>query len=290
MSSVVYDESCIPEELKLWSHIEDLVFSVDEQSHAEVLKILDENKDISKETVLSLIINSASERPFHFRVLGNLFEKIWKNNDFHGKTFSFTEFILYLVKRGVLTKKDLQEEMKPDKEIEQYELFFPRDSLAYAVSTNNIELIKKLATDIEFIKEEKVPFIFNDMYEGLHFIDIAAFSGSLDALKFFIELGCEITKETEKCAIRGGHQSIIDLLLEKGREFNDMFRDAVSFHQNHLAKYLCKEKKVEELSMTTAILGWNSLAVGYLMKKGIDLNKSDFMVSFLFSFSNSFSF
>ena len=285
MSSVVFDDSCIPQGLEQWSHVEDLVFSGKDEANAEVLKILSENQEISKETVLSLIINAASERPFNFRVLGDLFEQIWKTGEFEGKSFSFTEFVLYLVKRGVLNKRNISDDMEPNKTFEEYELFFPKDSLAYAVSVNNMDMIKKLATDNEYVKEEKTQFIFNDLYEGLHFIDIAAFCGSVDAFKYLLELGCEITTDTEKCTIRGGHQEILDILLEKGREFNEMFRDAVAFHQNHFAKFLCREKKVEELSMTTAILGWNTLAVGYLVKKGIDLNKSDFMVPFLSIFS-----
>lgn len=282
MSQIVSFEESVPEELKTWSKIEALVCAATPESLSEAVKIALSDKNVSKESLLMLIINVGNSKPFSFHALGDAFETVWKSSDFSGKTFSFTDFLMYLVKRNIIDKSVIEEDLNPDKSVEEYENYFPKETLAFAVQSKDMKVIKELASKPDE-KNKKYKFIFNDLYEGITALDLAAFVGATDVFNYLIEQGFEVTKDTAACAVRGGNIEIVKIVEEKGIEVSDRYVDAVSFHENEVAEYLMNKYNCKDADPITVLESWNTPVFCNLVKKGLDLNKGTFLIHSFFN-------
>ncbi|EAX95131.1 hypothetical protein TVAG_385190 [Trichomonas vaginalis G3] len=104
------------------------------------------------------------------------------------------------------------------------------------------------------------------------YLSLACVSGSINIFKYLIENGSEITEKAQICAALGGHVEIINTLKEKGVDFDNLFDQVLSSHNNEVADILLKnnDKNKEKIRPELQLQDSNLMAFNYALQNGIE--------------------
>jgi hypothetical protein len=294
--------------------VEDLIFQCTPESlQAAKSQIISNFEPSDYVCFLQMIISASSHKYFSFRLLGDLFQTIYQNQN---QKFPVTPFTDYLYLRGILTKENLMEKPKLSYNLEYYENFFKSDPIRKSIYEDNLPEFCSLKSIID-LNSQKIQLISN---ESLSYLAFSAYCGSINIFKYLLLNQIEIDGETIKYSIFGGNETIISLIYEQGKKMENFISHGITSHHNNVCHWLIDhfnndlpkidefikkwnislffelhpieefihENKDNSLFLSSAIIG-NSIFLKYLISQGYNIESQDYFF-FFFNFFFFFFF
>lgn len=256
----------IPESLRKYYTLEDLVFNTAVDNVDQTIEAIYQFPNVSTFYIINLIIYAAEQRRFNYKALGLLFSKIRKGRI----TFPYTEFIQYLEKLGFVRPTQIRSLEYQTKSVEELEIPFPIGSIAYEIALNNYDQVVSLAANSTLLHKE---FIYEkDMITCL---DIAALAGNHEIFQFLQINGLEITQSTIQFAISGGNDEIIETIAQQGHSFEHCILYAIHQHRHKIFNWLLDEYGCVGQTLTDCIASYNTYAFVRCFQNGLDINETD---------------
>ena len=255
----------VPADLMQLSQLEDYIFNVEYDNIEECKKYID---DIPYKTVMRLIEHVATYvRPFHFNVLGDIYRQVFPPRE---KIHSHSPFIHYLFNKGIIKKENLLRSFTGISNNFISDMNIKPDTCwSYAQSDDFRGLVSSsIYTDLTKQKNTLLK-------QRITLLDFSAFCGSVNSFKYLMLNGCEITDDTVDFSIKGGNESIIELIEQKGFEFNNKLHTAIKAHNNQIVEWLITNFTCELITLPYCISNWNIQCFFYLLSNGHNLNEID---------------
>ena len=240
----------VPENIKAEILLEELLFSATEEN---IIKAKDmvKNSNFDNEFLWRLFIHAGKIRRFSYKILAEFVDCLK-----HPKyLFEKTDFLVYLLKRNLIDLSYLTDTVISHVEkmnVERIENVYPKNSLIYAIINDNIEKIVFESTKTDFFNHEQ-RFIDKKMT----YVDIAAYSGSLNTFKFMLLNGSKLTEKTGKNAVEGGCLEIAEICAQQQINLKNCLHDAIKYHRNDIAKWIFDEYGFTDRDLVKCVSAFN---------------------------------
>ena len=266
-SNEIYFEidDLMPDYLQKEAKLEELIFGLTNEAICELKSFIEEN-NIKNDLIFRLIIQAAKVRPFQYKVYGDFWIQIPPTK----KRFYSTRFLEYLIQREIVHESQILSKMYLKQTVNEFETVFPINSFPYFIINDDVEGCSFLSTDRTIINQ-----IIEFEGKKLLPISLAAYSSSLNVFKFLMLNGSELLTQTCACAIRGGHEEIVELLFQKGFDFSKLLHDSIFYHRNELAKWIIDEYCIEFTNVFFGLEAFNTLCIWYCIESGVSVNSED---------------
>ena len=251
----IYDKSLIPEDVLLYTKFENLLWECTEESLLKAREMIDH---FNIKIIYKLIYTIAVNRPFSYKLLGDFISTLERTKM---KFPSFYTFSNYLYSRNLLTTDNFNANSQFDPNDiltkEEYEnpLNESKNPIAYYAFLNDVQKVTELqvlnAVDLNtsFFEIQEIPFAL---------IDLTAYCGSLDVMKYLILNNVSLTPDTASYAIKGGNEAMLEFLVEQGLRFDYQLETAIMAHQNKIACWLLDNYDNEEIDLPSCIGYFNT--------------------------------
>ena len=177
----------------------------------------------------------ANHRLFHWDLIADIFSGFPEH---HVKNFG-SQFICYLYKKGLVTEDEVSSTISSSESlltIREYEEKVAPKTLEWYIKKDDVPSLTYYLTnhpDVNVVLQQVT--VYDTIYTLPNF---AAFCGSLNVLKFLMVQGCVVDQETVKYAVASGNEDIIEFLVSKRYNFDNMLFYAIVNHHNDIAKWL----------------------------------------------------
>ena len=258
-------EGLMPDYLQKEAKLEEFIFGLSNESFEDVMSFIRSN-GIANDLVFRLIIQAAKVRPFKYKVFGDFWIKMPQTKT----RFYSTHFLEYLIQREVIHESQVLNKMYLNQTVNGYENIFPKDSFAYGVIKDDVDLCSFHSTNRGIVNQI---IVFED--KKLTPLSLAAYSSSLNVFKFLLVNGAQILAQTCACAVRGGNEEIVEILFQQDFQFDNLLNDAIFYHQNNIAKWIIDNYSIQITNVFFALNACNTLAIWYCIESGVSPNVED---------------
>ena len=240
------------EEIENNEFLENLVWECTEDSIEEAIKSIPR---YNRRWTQKFLLYVSSSRFLSYELLGKVFiaslnnkkpaMHFWNNSNM---------FPHYLYAKHIITKEAFKDLYGPPKEenllpINVYENSIESDDFLYIVAKdrdaqfgvytieNNINLLTKTVNLL--------------IMQNISLIDLAAYIGSFNILRYLMLNGVTTTEKTPEISIMGGHEKIIYFLYARGTNFQFQLATAIKHHNNDIVKWLLSSYEYKQLELST---------------------------------------
>ncbi|EAY06655.1 hypothetical protein TVAG_322750 [Trichomonas vaginalis G3] len=283
----------IPDKLKKYVELENMVFSITKSSERVVLDFI--NKNFTEEEmsfIPNLILYVSKFRCHQIDPLTLLYMSFTVQHGFSLPLDSIQNYNLAfadcLMHRGAFSEtersKNRQTELINQQETDHITFeqtlqgYKDPTCIEYLIKIDNLEGVKEKSVDYIGDDTKKVK-ISKDDYprpdKQMTPINLAAFYGSYNSFHFFLLNSGKITQDTVRAAIQGGNMDIVKYVYPEIRhsypEVNDKsraFNWAIHWHHNNIADYLLSEGATCKLSKNNFYHWYNINAALFMIQNG----------------------
>ena len=257
---IPYDESIIPDELKEWYNIEELIFNINPENAEKVKAIIENLSPIYQESVVSLLCQAGVVCRLQFKLLADVFSVIKvKTCD----CSTSPEFSMYLSLRGLIESPNILTNHK--EYLDDFEGLYKPNTPEYAIIHDDLEKVVFFSADSSSFENKKSSFWFE---EETSYLGLAAISGSLNSFKYLIANGWKITKDVANNAVKGGSVDIVEICSQNDADFSESIPYGVAFHKHDVTIWLINQFGSDSFDLSFCIEKFNTLAFCYLLKQG----------------------
>ena len=232
-------------DFKLYSEIEDKVFSLSESNFNEILNFILNLSDRDKTYAIECC------------------------NYFHSIKFLNKQLFIDLLEK-------INEKYKVENN-EDDDTVYPDDDLKWIyVEKKESDTIEQLKAAIFSDDTEKLAFLtaeqkISELKINNHsLVEFTCLCGSIKCFKYMLVNGADVS-HCGKAAVYGGNEEICALLSEYKCSFDDCLIVAFKAHQNYIAQWLMDNYEVErKYDLNEVVRSFNTLAFLFLTKDGID--------------------
>ena len=253
-------------DMRAMHDIEEYVFNISVSSIPSAVKLIKDVVDANEMRIIYLMImRAAITRPHCWRLLGTL----WKELGEMERSIETSPFTEYLVKRKIIPKSKLYMEPKMiHLSVEEFESHYTLGTLPCAVFYDDVDKVVQFSLIPSFDKET-----YSADKRRVSLISLAAFYGSIKVFRYLMINDHQITKETTECAIKGGNEDILELMMNKEISFAGMLNIAIHFHRHDIAQWIISNFGFEQVHLTECISSFNTLGFVFFYINGADVNE-----------------
>ena len=284
----------LPTDLRNAIYFENIVFRCTFESIEEAKKLI---KEFSPKWVQKMLYYCGFYRELSYKFLGDLFEL---SGPPEIQFYEYEEFSQYLLIRNLITENNLID-LVEDEQTQLTEALHSHYSsdFSYMPKTHvkkreDFEETIRENTLQYFIKNDDVTEFTNiialkniDVYRTNIYIldliftviDFSAYCGSINIFKYLMLNKSEITSRTIKYAVVGGNEEIIEFLVSNNYSFDHREKDAISYHNNNIVKWLFEHYECGDDVNLVFCLDCFNMEILFFMhfEKGVDLNQIGYM-------------
>ena len=264
----------VSHKIDLLIEIEGLLFASSNECRERVIELLPKLKNPI--LISNMILELGEIMPLHFQELFSFCTKLKNLNLLSTTPFASTSRITYsyfgdyLIKKGIFTREQLPNIKKFDKSIDEYQHPLSKNSLAQAIYRDDIEDLNEI-TKNKNLEKESISFMDN---ERISCFDFAVFVGAEGIVSYLIKNFYEIDEDVPDYAIRGGNETIIEILSNIDLSFDNQLENAIQYHQNHTFHWLLKNyKSTEKISIEWCVEMFNTEILVFLLSDGHLINE-----------------
>lgn len=150
---------------------------------------------------------------------------------------------------------------------------FDQRTVASIISSDNLGNFKSLCVNPHF--DDKQQIFDTKQREYYNLLEIAALSGSVEIFNYLIlKHGFSIDNRVGKCVVESGSLELMDKCKENGFDFSNIIDFAVTLGRTKVIDWIL-ENFACNICIYNASVAGNIECIFYLMKSGVDINKSD---------------
>ena len=230
--------------LQEYNEFENLIYECTEESLEIAKRHTMFNNKVYTQTLISIVSLS---KPFSYKILGDLF------NDSLPVARKFTwghAFLMYLYRRGILSKDDFEEkELVNDEEtddIDKSENPFKEGSMWDIIKNDDVKRF------VEYVQTEGTEIENEEIYANGAPMDVfcfAAFFGSINIIKNLVLTGFKPSECALEIAYECGKEEVIEYLLSYGIkiENNEKIRCLIKGHQPNILQWTIEDEEEDSI-------------------------------------------
>ena len=262
---IPYDESIIPNELKEWFIIEELIFHLNPENARKAKAIIENLSPLYQESVASLICQVGVICRMQFKLLADVFSVIKvKTCD----CSTSPELSMYLSLKGLIDNQNIITNYQDF--VDDFEDIFRPDSPEYAIIHDDLDKVAFFSADSSKFERKSSSYWFE---EETTYLGLAAISASVNVFKYLHANGWSITKDVANNAIKGGSLEIVEICSQSDADFSDSLPYGIAFHHHDLTIWLIDQFGFDNIDISFCIEKFNTLAFCYLLKQGRNINE-----------------
>lgn len=263
------DLDAYPSPLKTSIMIEDALFNLNEENYNDALNKLSKYMDRRKSYIFQCFGIACLTRRFKWSLYLNLF-----NDLSYGRLLlSYKGFNHYLTAAKAVHGSLIM----PTWTKKEFEIVFPHDKFAVAISQGNLSRVKEMVAqgDVDLKNKVSVADMSYDPenYEEITYLDLAAYCGDLEIFKFLLSSGMNINNKTCRNAARGGNIEILQILLDNKQDLSQDIAEAVKSHRPEAVQFLLKNVDGEIPEVSLAFAFTNTRFAYYTLKNNHATNE-----------------
>lgn len=252
-----------PSQMKYVMEVQRVIWSMNNENKEklipELMSIVTSENSLKKFALDSLDYASSKKQKY-INAYADAYIKV--SQEFRYNPFIESENFNIVLKSKGYSTNFLETEVTVDDVLNIY----PPNSICYFVTWDKVEELKKHTADPSFN--------FNDFYDIIPLIDIAAKYGSIECFKYLLLRGVEPTEDTEEYAIEGGNFEIMQILGQNYQQkFKYKLETAIENHcSTEIIQWLLKNTECEEISMAMCMKFYNIKMALFLLCNSYDIN------------------
>lgn len=142
----------------------------------------------------------------------------------------------------------------------------PEDSNNEIIFKDDLKSFRELAEKPDFnVNGRAISFYYMNSQT---YLETAALAGSVNIFKYLIDKRAKFNNYINEYAVQGGNLEIINILREKGINFDNCFRAAMKNHNNKIADWLLCHFQCEKIDVKDCLLHSNIRMACFLIQNG----------------------
>ena len=210
-----------------------------------------------KKWVQSMLYHAGLNRPLSFKFIANLLEMTGKLEIEINKSHYFAHY-LFLKKIAQKANFSNRKPPSPDRiefNIEQYENPIAEGSLWWYILSDDLKGFTDYVTSKDIDFSEHYVIINSEVFDV---IDLSCYCAAINILKYLIINNNDFDFYSLRRAVQSGSEEIIEFLVSKGQNFDNMLDVAVDSHQNSICRWLYENFSDKKLTLPFTLLSYNT--------------------------------
>ena len=253
--------------------LENLVFNCKKNSIPQFKDLI---PFFAQKYMKNLLNHAALRRIFEYKFLGDLYQLLNIQEDPNMFNHRFYRYLLIRKGYSRFVKKERLESVKYIASLREYETPVERGSLEDIIMSDDIQKFTDYVTTMDASLSSTKQVVIN----GWRFsnIDLAAYSGSINILKYLMINNVSPDAHAIQRAIEGGSEDVIEFLETNNCNFNGCMHFAIESHHNKIAKWLNENYVDNSFSITDCIRYFNTeMLIYFIGEVGTDADAVDLL-------------
>ena len=247
------DASVLPDELKNWYEIEELVFDYKIENKERLVSILPSLDPLYRESLAQLIVSVYKMFPYR----SNEFVDLYRTLDLPIDLINCRTF------KNLLLPQDQHVE------VPEYETIsdFSQNQVVQALIDDDLNIFQSLAPSSNILD-----FTIDYNGERLTCLSASAFFSSVRIFRYILDCNVSLAQDPDvsKYSVRGGNLEILQIILDSGIDISQHFADAIEYHRYAVANLILdrypidlEEVWLNDHSFSTLGIYWYYSTVDY---------------------------